>query len=81
VSRGQRDGSLGRVLSFLDRRRATFLSRSEVLNEELHNLYYSLSTITVIKSRRMRLAGHVTRMGRRVMQVGYKWEMQKAKDH
>jgi hypothetical protein len=31
-------------------------------NEELHNLYCSSSIIRVIKSRRMRLAGHVARM-------------------
>jgi hypothetical protein len=31
-------------------------------NEELHNLYSSPSTIRVNKSRRMRWAGHVTRM-------------------
>jgi hypothetical protein len=32
-------------------------------NEELHNLYSSPSTIRMIKSRSMRLAGHVSRMG------------------
>jgi hypothetical protein len=32
-------------------------------NEELHNLYCSLSIIRIIKSRRMRWAGHVARMG------------------
>jgi hypothetical protein len=31
-------------------------------NEELHNLYSSPSIIRVIKSRRMRLSGHVARM-------------------
>jgi hypothetical protein len=31
-------------------------------NEELHNLYSSPSIIRIIKSRRMRSAGHVTRM-------------------
>jgi hypothetical protein len=31
-------------------------------NEELHNLYSSPSIIRIIKPRRMRLAGHVTRM-------------------
>jgi hypothetical protein len=34
-----------------------------MFNEELHNLYSSLSKIRIIKSRRMRWAGHVTRMG------------------
>jgi hypothetical protein len=32
-------------------------------NEELHNLYSSPSIIRMIKSRRMKWAGHVTRMG------------------
>jgi hypothetical protein len=32
-------------------------------NEELHNLYSSPNVIRMIKSRRMRWAGHVTRMG------------------
>jgi hypothetical protein len=32
-------------------------------NEELHNLYSSLSLISMVKSRRMRWAGHVARMG------------------
>jgi hypothetical protein len=32
-------------------------------NEELHNLYSSPSIISMIKSRGMRWAGHVTRMG------------------
>jgi hypothetical protein len=32
-------------------------------NEELHNLYYSPSIITIIKYRRLRWAEHVTRMG------------------
>jgi hypothetical protein len=32
-------------------------------NEKLHNLYCSPSIIRIIKSRRMRWAGHVARMG------------------
>jgi hypothetical protein len=32
-------------------------------NEELHGLYSSPSIVKVIKARRMRWAGHVTRMG------------------
>jgi hypothetical protein len=32
-------------------------------NEELHNLYSSPSIIRVVKSRRIRWAGHVERMG------------------
>jgi hypothetical protein len=34
-------------------------------NEELHNLYSSSSIIRIIKSRRMRWAGHVARMGKK----------------
>jgi hypothetical protein len=32
-------------------------------NKELHNLYCSRSIIRIIKSRRMRWAGHVAQMG------------------
>jgi hypothetical protein len=32
-------------------------------NEELHNLYSSPSIIRIIKSRRLRWAGHMARMG------------------
>jgi hypothetical protein len=32
-------------------------------NDELHNLYPSPNIVRVIKSRRMRWAGHVARMG------------------
>jgi hypothetical protein len=49
--------------------------------EELHNLYSSSSIIRIIKSRRMRWAGHVARMGRRGMHIGYCWENQKERDH
>jgi hypothetical protein len=34
-------------------------------NDELHNLYSSPNIVRVIKSRRMRWAGHVARMGKR----------------
>jgi hypothetical protein len=34
-------------------------------NEELHNLYSSSSIIRIIKSRMMRWAGHVARMGKK----------------
>jgi hypothetical protein len=35
----------------------------KLYNEERHNLYSSPSIIRIIKSRRMRLTGHVSRMG------------------
>jgi hypothetical protein len=40
-------------------------------NEELHNLYSSPSIIRMIKSRRMRQAGQVARMGRRGMHMRF----------
>jgi hypothetical protein len=40
-------------------------------NEELHNLYSSPSIIRMMKSRKMKGAGHVARMGRRGMHIGY----------
>jgi hypothetical protein len=35
----------------------------KLYNEELHNLFSSPDIIRQVKSRRMRLAGHVARMG------------------
>jgi hypothetical protein len=46
-------------------------------NEELRDLYSSPSIIRIIKSRRMRWAGHVARMGRRGTRIDYWWEGQK----
>jgi hypothetical protein len=39
-----------------------------------------LSEIRMIESRRMRSAGHVTRMGR-IIHIGYLWESQNERDH
>jgi hypothetical protein len=49
----------------------------ELHNEELHNLYCSPSIIRMINSRRMRWAGHVARMGRNGIRLGFWWESQK----
>jgi hypothetical protein len=53
----------------------------KLYNEELHNFYCSPSIIRMIKSRTMRWAGHVARMGRRGMLIGFWWESQKGGDH
>jgi hypothetical protein len=53
----------------------------KLLNEDLHNLYSSPNIISMIKSRRMRWAGHVARVGRRGMHIGYRWESQNEGDH
>jgi hypothetical protein len=50
-------------------------------NEELHNLYSSPSIIRIMKSRRMRRAGHVSRMGRRGTRISCWWESQKERGH
>jgi hypothetical protein len=56
-------------------------SRRKLHNDELHNLYSSLNIVKVIKSRRMRWAGHVARMGEGEMFTGFWLESQKARDH
>jgi hypothetical protein len=43
-------------------------------NEELQNLFSSPNLIRMIKSWRVRWAGHVARMGRRRMHLGYCWK-------
>jgi hypothetical protein len=53
----------------------------KLLNEELRDLYFSPSIIRIIRSRRVRWAGHVARMGEREMRLCYWWESQKERDH
>jgi hypothetical protein len=50
-------------------------------NEELRDLYFSPSIIRIIKSRRMRRAGHVARMGRRGTRGDYWWDSQRERVH
>jgi len=50
-------------------------------NEELNDLYCSPNIVRVIKSRRMRRAGHVTRMERGEAYTGFWWGNLREKDH
>jgi hypothetical protein len=49
-------------------------SWKKLRNDELHNLYSSPNIVRVIKSRRMRWAGHVARMGEGRGLQGFGWE-------
>ena len=69
-------------------RRVFGLKRDEVTgewrklhNEELNDLYSSPNIVRVIKSRRMRWAGHVARMGRGEVYTGLWWGNLKERDH
>jgi hypothetical protein len=48
-------------------------------NEELHNLYSSPRIITTIKSRRVKWAGHVARMGEKRNAYRIWWEIPEGK--
>jgi hypothetical protein len=50
-------------------------------NEELNDLYLSPSIVRVIKSRRMRWAGHVARMRSGEAYTGLWWRKMRGKDH
>jgi hypothetical protein len=51
-------------------------------NKELNDLYSSPSIIRIVKSWRMRWAGHVARMWeKRRTLIDYWWESQRARDH
>jgi hypothetical protein len=50
-------------------------------NEEPHDLYSSPSIIRILKARRMRWAGHVSRMEENSMLIGCWWESQREGCH
>jgi hypothetical protein len=69
-------------------RRIFGLKRDEVTrgwrklhNEERHNLNSSPSIVRKMKSRNMRWAVNVARIGRRGMHVGFLWDCQKEISH
>jgi len=53
----------------------------KIHNEELNDPYCSPKIDRVIKSRRMRWAGHVARMGRGEMYTGFWWGNLRESDH
>jgi hypothetical protein len=53
----------------------------KLYNEELNDLYSSPSILQVITSRRMRWAGHVARMGRRELYIGFWRGNLRERDH
>jgi hypothetical protein len=50
-------------------------------NEKLHNSYSSPSIVTLNKPRKMRWEGHLARIWRRGMHLGYWWASQKERDY
>ena len=50
-------------------------------NEELNDLYFLPNIVRVIKSRRMRWAGHVARMDEERVCMGSWWGNRRERDH
>jgi hypothetical protein len=54
---------------FGSERHETIGGRRKLHSEELHNLYSSPNIIKIIKSRKIRWAGYVARMGKECIQI------------
>ena len=66
---------------FGPRRDEVMGERRRLDNEELNDLYSSPNVVRVIKSRRMRWAGHVARMGEKRGRIGSWWGNRRERDH
>jgi hypothetical protein len=53
----------------------------ELHNEKLNDMYSSPTVVRVIKSRILRCAGHVARMGRGEACTGFWWGNRRERDH
>jgi hypothetical protein len=70
-----------RVLRIFGPKREEDESWRKLHNDELQSLYSSRNIVRVIKSRRMRWAGHVAHMGRGEVLIGFWMGGPKARDH
>jgi hypothetical protein len=69
------------MLEFGPKRNEITGERRRLRNEELNDLYLSPNFIRVIKSRRMRWAGHVALRGRGDVRTGFWWGDLREGDH
>jgi hypothetical protein len=69
------------MLSLLTKRDEVTREWRKLHNEELRDLYSSPSIIRIMKSRRMRWAGHVARMGEKRNAYRLLRESQRERDH
>jgi hypothetical protein len=70
-----------RVLKIFGPKREEDGSWRKLRNDDLHDLYSLSNIVRVNKSRRMRWAGHVARMGREEVLTGFWLGGPKARDH